>query len=82
MKLKTNVIQTACSCGEPIFVEKGRYDLCRKDGLRPFYPDAVVPTELDSERYNKNNVTVFRCRKCKGWIGDTCKEAAFGKETK
>jgi hypothetical protein len=59
------VIESACKCGEPILIETGRHDLCRRDGKRPHYPESSSRT------------TVFRCRSCHGWLGDTCSAAAF-----
>ena len=75
--VETIVIQTACRCGETISVELNRFDCTRKDGKRPFYPDAELPHELDPNKYSMDNSTTFRCRKCGEWIADTCKEAAF-----
>jgi len=71
------IIESKCSCGEPISIETNRFDLTRRDGKRPFYPDATLPKDLDPERYDINNCTVFRCRKCKAVIDQTCKDAAF-----
>ena len=59
------LIESACNCGEPVLIETGRFDLCRRDGKRPHYPDSDRRT------------TVFRCRGCGGWLGDTCPDAAF-----
>lgn len=61
----TTVITSACSCGEPVLIEIGRTDVCRSDGKRPHYAGS------------QNNQTQLRCRKCRGWLGDTCADAAF-----
>lgn len=71
------IIETACSCGEPISVELNNKGGCRKDGKRPFYPDASLPEGVDPERYSMSNSTRFRCRACSGWLGDTVPEAAL-----
>lgn len=62
------MIDSACKCGEPVLIETGRYDLCRRDGKRPHYPESCDRT------------TVFRCRACSGWLGDTCPDAAFDEQ--
>ena len=62
------MIESACKCGEPILIETGRHDLCRRDGKRPHYPGAGSGT------------TSFRCRACKGWLADTCPDAAFDEQ--
>ncbi len=62
------IIESKCKCGEKISVETHLKNSCRPDGKRPFYPD-------ESEAWQ--NVTVFRCRKCRGWISDTCEDAVF-----
>lgn len=59
------IIQSKCQCGEPISIETGLKNVCRTDGKRPFYPGS----DLGS--------TQFRCRKCHGWLGDTCPDASF-----
>ena len=74
--VETIVIQTACRCGDPISVELNRFDCTRRDGKRPFYPDAKLPEELDPDKYSMDNATRFRCRNCEGYLADTCKEAA------
>ncbi len=61
----TNVIHDTCSCGEPVLVETGLVGVCRRDGKRPHHPG------------DAGNVTAFRCRKCHGWLADTCASAAF-----
>lgn len=61
------IIKTECECGEPVHVELGRFGLARPDGKRPHHPGG------------NNNSTQLRCRKCHGWLPDTCKAAAFGK---
>lgn len=66
----SKTIQSACKCGEPISVELNSRMSCRTDRKRPFYPD----------HHYSAKVTVCRCRKCNGWISDTCKDAAWGKE--
>lgn len=62
----SETIQSACQCGEMVLIETGRVDVCRRDGKRPHYPGAE-PSE-----------TQFRCRKCRGWLADTCVAAAYG----
>lgn len=57
--------QDACLCGESIFVEHGRFDLCRADGKRPHY------------KHSEPNTTVLRCHKCHGWLAETCPAAAY-----
>lgn len=59
------VIHDKCACGEPVDVEIGLMNVCRRDGKRPHHPGA------------SDDVTQFRCRKCLGWLGDTCPSAAF-----
>lgn len=59
------MIQSKCKCGEIVLVETGRYDLCRLDGKRPHHPG------------DGPNTTRFRCRKCLGWLAETCEEASF-----
>ncbi len=59
-------IESYCNCGEPVLVETERKDGCRADGKRPHHPGAGPTT------------TQFRCRKCKGWLADTCDAAKFG----
>lgn len=46
-------------------VEHGRFDLNRADGKRPHYKDS------------EPNITAHRCRKCHGWLAETCPNAAF-----
>lgn len=64
------LIQTQCSCGEPITVE---YDshwqrTCRSDLRRPHYPDNDP----------RASATVFRCRGCSKPVNETVPEAAYG----
>ena len=60
------MIESHCSCGEPVLVETGRSDVSRYDGKRPHHPGS------------NSMVTQFRCRKCRGWLADTCEAAKFG----
>lgn len=64
-QLGGNVIAAKCKCGELVFVETGRFGLCRKDGKRPF------------QNGDAENCTRFRCERCGGFISDTCHAAAF-----
>lgn len=64
MELSQSIVVSACSCGELVLIEHGR-NLCRTDGKRPHYS------------YSSHNTTVFRCRRCHGFLADTCKAAAF-----
>jgi hypothetical protein len=59
------IIESACSCGEPIKIEINGDRSHRGDGIRPFYEG--------SHPY----LTQLRCRKCKGWLADTCPDAAY-----
>jgi len=61
----TETVHDTCSCGEPVLVDVGLANVCRRDGKRPHYLG------------QSDDVTVFRCRKCMGWLGDTCPSAAF-----
>ena len=60
-----NIIESQCECGEPVLIEIGSKYPCRNDGKRTHYQDSPV------------NCTVFRCRKCGGFLGNSCKDAAF-----
>ncbi len=60
------MIESHCTCGEPVLIEIGRKDVCRSDGKRPHYQESGPAT------------TYFRCRKCSGWLADTCDAAKFG----
>lgn len=62
-----NVIESACNCGEPISIEIGAERAFRHDGKRPFYT-------------NDRGFTQLRCRKCRGWLADTCADAAYDKQ--
>lgn len=64
--LLCQVVETACSCGEAFYIEHGRFDLNRADGKRPHYRESAP------------NTTALRCRKCSGWLGETCAAASFG----
>lgn len=64
--IMSETIHGQCQCGETVLVSIGRPDVCRRDGKRPHHIGAG-PT-----------VTQFRCRKCQGFLADTCKDAAFG----
>lgn len=75
-----DVIQGTCICGEIISIElNADPKLCgRNDGKRPFYPDEnKEPEVIGNFVYSQDGVTVFRCRRCHGWIGETVPEAAF-----
>lgn len=70
------IIQGTCSCGEPISIELNAKMSCRTDGKRPFYPDEnKEPEVIRNFVYSHEGVTVFRCRKCNGWVADTVPEA-------
>ncbi|HEM8101555.1 TPA: hypothetical protein U2L98_000553 [Enterobacter hormaechei] len=74
------IIQGICSCGEPISIElNADPQMCaRTDRKRPFYPDEnVEPEAIGQFVYSQDGVTVFRCRKCSGWIADTVPEASL-----
>ncbi|WP_343558461.1 hypothetical protein [Klebsiella aerogenes] len=72
------IIQGTCSCGEPISIELSAKMSCRTDGKRPFYPDENKgPEVIGNFVYSQDGVTVFRCRRCSGWIADTVPEAAL-----
>lgn len=72
------IIQGTCSCGESISIELNTKMSCRTDGKRPFYPDENVEPEVIGQFvYSQDGVTVFRCRRCSGWIADTVPEAAL-----
>ncbi|HDP7651349.1 TPA: hypothetical protein P6523_002576 [Escherichia coli] len=74
------IIQGTCSCGEPISIELNAdpKSCGRTDRKRPFYPDENVEPEVIGQFvYSQDGVTVFRCRKCSGWIADTVPEAAL-----
>ncbi len=76
-----DIIQGTCNCGEVISIElNADRDLCaRTDRKRPFYPDEKKePEVIGGFVYSQEGVTVFRCRKCGGWIADTVPEAARG----
>lgn len=64
------IMESECSCGEKISIEICNHKKCRSDGKRPFYPGA------------SEGSTQLRCRKCHGWLMDTCEGAAFGVELK
>ncbi|MED5695932.1 hypothetical protein [Enterobacter ludwigii] len=75
-----DIIQGKCSCGEPISIELNAdaRSCGRTDRKRPFYPDENQEPEVIGQFvYSQDGVTVFRCRKCSGWIADTVPEAAF-----
>lgn len=55
-------IKSACQCGEPILIELGSEISFRADGKRPHYA-------------NDDKTTTLRCRKCRGWLADTCADA-------
>lgn len=59
------IVEDKCGCGELILVEHGRFDLNRADGKRPHYKNS------------EPNITALRCRKCHGWLAETCPTAAF-----
>ena len=61
----SKIIESKCQCGEPVLIEIGSKFTCRVDKKRPNYPESPL------------NCTVFRCKKCGGFLGDTCKDAAF-----
>jgi|GEM_PF-1063755 len=82
-KRKSNIIESACSCGEPISIEINcTQRIGRNDGKRPFYPDESVAetlagTNLDPKNYPENGVTTYRCRGCGSWLADTVPGAEF-----
>ena len=59
------IIESKCECGEPLLIEIGSKYTCRVDGLRPHYLESPA------------NCTLFRCKRCGGFIVNTCKDAAF-----
>ncbi len=60
------IIKSACNCGEQINIEINAENSFRGDGKRPHYEgDHPSSTQL-------------RCRKCHGWLADTCKDAYHG----
>lgn len=78
----SNIIQSNCSCGEPINIEINAELCSRKDKKRPHYPDENNAEEwarwgLDEKEYPFHGVTSFRCRKCGGFIADTVPDAEF-----
>ena len=63
-----NVIESACNCGEPISIEICCEQSFRGDGKRPFYKGSHPA------------ITQLRCRKCRGWLADTCPDAGHENE--
>lgn len=61
------IIKSTCNCGEPINVETDSETACRADKKRPFYEEHGATS------------TQLRCRKCLGWLADTCKDAVWEK---
>ncbi|MBP1132660.1 hypothetical protein JOE25_004266 [Serratia sp. PL17] len=82
-KRKSNIIESACSCGELISIEINcTQRIGRTDGKRPFYPDESVEeklagTNLDPKNYPENGVTTYRCRKCGECVDETVPGAGF-----
>lgn len=72
------IIKDECSCGEKISVEINcKRKVSRTDNKRPFYPDSELPEGVDPEKYNKDAITVFRCRECKKPVDETVPSASF-----
>ena len=65
-RVMRQIIESSCQCGEPVLIETGRFDVCRRDGKRPHHQGSNYMT------------TQFRCRKCHKWLADSCEGAAFG----
>lgn len=63
------ILESACRCGEPILVQLDSPIGARADRKRPHYTDSAP------------GATVFRCRACHGWLGDTCPAATFSTPT-
>ncbi|CAI0731194.1 Uncharacterised protein [Serratia plymuthica] len=82
-KRKSNIIESVCSCGEPISIETNcTQRVSRSDKKRPFYPDESVAEQLagmnvDLNDYPENQITVFSCRGCGAWLADTVPGAEF-----
>ena len=64
---RNRVIKTRCSCGEKLNIELEAGISARKDRKRPHYNN------------DHGGTTVFRYRKCNGWLGDTCEQASLKK---
>lgn len=62
----SEIIKSACNCGEEINIEIGLVKSFRGDGKRPFY-DGEHPL-----------VTQLRCRKCNSWLANSCPGAIYG----
>ncbi|HGE6660249.1 TPA: hypothetical protein ACGB4L_001480 [Serratia marcescens] len=82
-KRKSNIIESACRCGEPISIEINcTQRICRADKKRPFYPDESVAKKLaglnvNLKDYPENGITVFRCRRCGACVDETVPGAEF-----
>ena len=61
----TEIIKSACDCGEPILIETGLQQCFRADGKRPHYAGSHPAS------------TQLRCKKCGGWLMDTCVDAKY-----
>lgn len=71
------VIDSACVCGEKINIEINSPHASRKDGKRPHYPDEKDEAYC-GKTYLASHTTVFRCRSCEEWVGDSVPGAEFG----
>lgn len=82
-KRKSNIIESACSCGEPISIETNcTQRVCRADKKRPFYPDEsgaekLAGTNVNLDDYPENGITDLRCRRCGECVDDTVPGAEF-----
>lgn len=61
----SQIVKSACQCGEAINIETGLTNTWRNDGKRLFY-----------DNQDKTG-TQLRCRKCRGWLADTCPGAEW-----
>jgi hypothetical protein len=75
------VVEDMCSCGEKISVQINcTQRVSRTDKKRPFYPDAKLPDAVDPEKYSIENVSVFRCRKCRQPVSESVPAASYESE--
>lgn len=70
------VVESACVCGEKINIETDCPHASRKDGKRPHYPDDKDEV-YGGKAYPASHITVFRCRACSEWVGDSVPGAEF-----
>jgi len=62
--IMSEIIKSQCKCGELINIEINAENSFRADLKRPHYEG------------DHPNSTQLRCRKCRGWLAATCKDAA------